>query len=233
LFRYASKAEGASQDLKAVLTDVMGKMSATDDAGGLVASLVTKFMNRLIGERDISAQEACHLLLRLPLVDCSRTFTRLNLAEESSRRVSKRRTTDLSPLQRYAQRDVRFEDVSLFEIATQYYVQHGKYIRRKRGRDSVAVVWPHHSNDPVSPSYELFARSKLLLHHPWRRQHDLLVDEDAIVSDGEAAVPLSWLESFERCRTTDVHPSDALGPARPPEDEDESDYDPLAEETDS
>jgi hypothetical protein len=79
LHRYASKAEGASKDLKDVLTDVIGKM----DSDGKVGSLVCKFINRLIGERDISAQEACHMLLRLPLVECSRTFTRLNLSDET------------------------------------------------------------------------------------------------------------------------------------------------------
>jgi hypothetical protein len=42
-------------------------------------SMVTKLMNKLIGERDDSAQEVCHLLLNLKLSQGTRDFVTVDL----------------------------------------------------------------------------------------------------------------------------------------------------------
>jgi ATP-dependent DNA helicase PIF1 len=42
-------------------------------------SMVTKLMNRLIGERDYSAQEVCHMLLNLKLSQSTRKFVTVDL----------------------------------------------------------------------------------------------------------------------------------------------------------
>jgi hypothetical protein len=50
-----------------------------------ILSAVSKLMNQLVGERDWSAQEVCHLFLGLPLVNVSRQIVNVDLRPEDQR----------------------------------------------------------------------------------------------------------------------------------------------------
>jgi len=43
----------------------------------------------MIVDRDIGAQETCHMLLKLPLVVCSRKFVSLNVGKKVFRKISR------------------------------------------------------------------------------------------------------------------------------------------------
>lgn len=68
LSKYAAKGEVRSQSPKDIYGSIVRGLSTDDKSLKAVQKL-------LIGERDYSAQETCHLLLQLPLYMCSRDFT--------------------------------------------------------------------------------------------------------------------------------------------------------------
>ena len=72
--KYASKPEALSDSYHAALKDFCARLPVAQPAERAVQSLFA----RMAADRDISAQEAVHLLLGEPLVGCSRSFVNLN-----------------------------------------------------------------------------------------------------------------------------------------------------------
>jgi ATP-dependent DNA helicase PIF1 len=84
IVKYAGKVEKASTSYK----QLAGLILPYVNENRPFQSLVTKLMNKLVGERDYSAQEVCHMLLNLPLCDSSGDRRRIILVELcSGRRV--------------------------------------------------------------------------------------------------------------------------------------------------
>ncbi len=87
-----------------------------------------KLLIHTVGERDFSAQETCYLLLQLPLYHSSQNFVSLNLNKEANWQLRNSdendpnnkdqgtMKTDLSSLQRYCNRPIELEEISLFEL---------------------------------------------------------------------------------------------------------------------
>jgi hypothetical protein len=72
--KYASKPEAQSESYHAALKDFCSRLPRGLPAERAAQSLFA----RIAAGRDISAQEAIHLLLGDPLVGCSRGFVNLN-----------------------------------------------------------------------------------------------------------------------------------------------------------
>ena len=81
--KYASKAEKKTESYK----DMMKNLLPTLNNRHPLLSVVTKMMNRLIGERDWSAQEVCHLL-DLPLQGSSRVTLSVDCRPENVQSAS-------------------------------------------------------------------------------------------------------------------------------------------------
>lgn len=79
--KYASKAEPRSAAFSEILNQILNNSDANDSS----LTTIQKFLLTSVTERDISAQETCHLLLGIPLYHSSRTFVTLNLSEETWR----------------------------------------------------------------------------------------------------------------------------------------------------
>lgn len=75
VFKYCTKAETKTIKLEDIMKDLLPYVFSKSS----MCLLVTKFINKLIGERDISAQEACYLLLHLDLISSSRSVVGLNV----------------------------------------------------------------------------------------------------------------------------------------------------------
>lgn len=75
VFKYCTKAETKTIKLEDIMKDLLPYMFSKSS----MCLLVAKFMNKLIGERDISAQEACYFLLHLDLTSSSRSVADLNV----------------------------------------------------------------------------------------------------------------------------------------------------------
>ena len=106
--KYASKSESCSAAFSVLLTRILNASNPNDSSLGVYQRLLLQ----TVAERDISAQETCHLLLGIPLYHSSRTFVSLNLNKETPRWISgtgkseeflttDSGRTDQSPLERY------------------------------------------------------------------------------------------------------------------------------------
>ena len=73
--KYCAKAETKTVKLNELMKGILLYISSKNPMG----LLVIKFMNKLIGERDIFAQETCHLLLGLDLTSSSRLVDSMNV----------------------------------------------------------------------------------------------------------------------------------------------------------
>ena len=72
--KYISKAEKSSISY----ADIVKKISPHMNSGAPVLSLTAKLLNKLVDERDYSAQEVSHILLRLDMQHASRQVVGLN-----------------------------------------------------------------------------------------------------------------------------------------------------------
>ena len=90
--KYASKAEGKSETYHHMLTRIATATRPKDPTSYAYQRLLLE----AIVDRDISAQETCHMLQKLPLVTCSRTFIKLNVGRQIFRHVSTESTDYLS-----------------------------------------------------------------------------------------------------------------------------------------
>ena len=65
--KYVSKAESISKELDKIMLAMATESEETEGIGSIIARTLNKFCI----ERDFSAQEACHQLLSMPMVECS------------------------------------------------------------------------------------------------------------------------------------------------------------------
>ena len=82
--KYASKSERRSESYQDMLTRISNVVDS--DIPSITA--YKKFLAETIVERDIGAQETCHMLLKLPLVISSRSFVSVNVGRKIFKRVS-------------------------------------------------------------------------------------------------------------------------------------------------
>jgi hypothetical protein len=75
--KYISKPEKKTETYKELMQRVLPSVSSNNP----VLSAASKLMNQLVGERDWSAQEVCHLL-DLPLLDVARQVINVDLRPE-------------------------------------------------------------------------------------------------------------------------------------------------------
>ena len=192
-------------------------------------SFASKILNKLIGERDWSAQEVCHILLQLPVQDSSRIVASLDCRPQKEQQdlivlESGSVTAGRSVLQRYCDRladapgSRALPALSLYEwLRTWDWAQ---WRPRPRAQPRVINYYPRYPSDPTAPSYPDYCRVKLMLHHPF------VVPEDLLTVNGIRY--RSFTDAFKVCCTSHNHPSDFYtDPPREGDDEsdDESDQD--------
>ena len=82
--KYASKEVTKSETYHAIFSH-LAHVAPSDSP---ILQPIKQFLTQTVAERDISAQEMCHMLQKLPLVLCSRRFFSLNVSQTVFRRVS-------------------------------------------------------------------------------------------------------------------------------------------------
>jgi ATP-dependent DNA helicase PIF1 len=175
--KYVSKAEDQSSTYREMATKLLPSVSRDNP----LKSFVTKVMNRFIGERDISAQEVCHILSKLPLQQASRETIRVDLRPETDRDDRYDVDNDgvvsrgKSKLDKYLARAPALEDVSYFQFLRLYDFSPRATRPRPRARPRVLTYYPLYQ---PTEHYEDFSRAKLLLHIPFRNTNDLLRQDD-------------------------------------------------------
>jgi hypothetical protein len=168
--KYATKAEKKSpayRDLAATLVPFVNEARPFQ-------SLVTKLLNKLIGDRDYSAQEVCHYLLDLPLRHSSRSVVSVDLRPEEHHshfyRIEGEETRrGLSLLEKYKERIDTDENVT-YICFLRCHDHRKPYGLRPRAKERILTYFPRYSPEDT----ENFGRAKLMLHHPFREVKDLL-----------------------------------------------------------
>ena len=178
--KYATKSEPRSQPLKDTYKKIVSQLDDNDRS----LKAVQKLLISSVGERDYSSQETCHLLLQLPLYITTRDFIILSL--DGSRAVDDKLDPDKpatvpSILDNYRIRpsSSQFESMTLLHFA-----QHFSNPRNHGGEPNprqkkvVVVVRPYISPEPNGPQYEQYCKQKLMLHKPFRQDHELMDTQD-------------------------------------------------------
>ena len=114
--KYAAKAEAKSESYYQMLS----RLSQCSPPDAPTIAVVRKVLTEIVGDRDIGAQETCHMLQKLPLVKCSRSFVSLNVKKQIFKRVSEH--LDGEPpstpfIVSYMHRPPTLEDLPLIEVA--------------------------------------------------------------------------------------------------------------------
>lgn len=183
---YVSKYVTKNEEQTVSYKDMMRRLLPNVNSGNPLLSAVTKLMNKLIGERDWSAQEICHLLLGLPLHQGSRTIISVDLRpkEEHDQYYSFSHEGDAdetntvragkSWLDKYEDRPGNLSDLAYVDFLRYYDVrQHrdGHPSYRRLGKARVLKYFPVYDE---KDQFEDYARAKLTLNHPFRDVTDLL-----------------------------------------------------------
>ena len=168
--KYVTKSEPRSQSLKEIFTTIVHGLKE----GNTSLKAVQKLLINIVGERDYSAQETCHLLLQLPMFKASRDFVILSL--DGSRAVEDRleegqRATALSIVDHYMGRpdSSQFNSMTLLEFARQYSMPQTLGAEpTPRNRRIVVIPRPYISPDPAGEKYEQYCRQSLMRHKCFR-----------------------------------------------------------------
>ena len=201
---YAAKGESQTLSYRDLAIQILPNLSLSNP----FFSFVSRLMNKLIGERDYSAQEVMHTLFQYPLVSSSRTTLNVDCRPEEEHQTSfnfSRRVNDIlddepvfqestSVLTKYKHRDAMHDNVCYIDYLMHFSHKKGHDKRRKRALPRVLNFIPRY-NPRVDPTH--FARVKLMLHHPFREVSDAMrvagVQYD------------TWVEAFAACQAVCSH----------------------------
>jgi hypothetical protein len=231
--KYASKADSQSATYQEVLSTSISRLQDTDAAGIAYQKMLSTFA----AERDVSAQETCHILLGCKLIRTSRQPPRSlcvdpdgsSSAVDFENQVIER----LGIMERYKRRtgaaELNLKDVSLLQFAT-HYNWNKDNVCTKRGSHGakayIVNVWPRYRPDIDNEElYEKYCYARMILHHPFEKDpKELLCGADLPSNaNNEPGKYVSWAVAYQiECLDKGhQHPDDTLPTvAEVPEQED-------------
>ena len=195
---------------------------------------MSKLLNKLIGERDWSAQEVSHILLGLPAQDSSRHVVTLDCRPEEVQNDAitvedETVTAQRSPLRRYQDRLTDQVNQALASVTLFDWLRAWNWpIWTVRPRAPLRVInyFPRYSSDPMSRAYEDYCRVRLMLHHPFERVTDLLSFDRCDYG--------SYTDAFRACTRLHTHPDDFYtDPVANDQDTDSEDDESVCDESDN
>eukprot|EP01018_Ginkgo_biloba_P021168 Gb_06945 [translate_table: standard] len=162
--KYAAKSEKASESYH----DMLLRITSIEDLEEPTACAYKQFLSETIVDRDIGAQETCHMLLSLPLVECSRAFVALNVSRKVFQRIQGHGDfilPDNTFINAYMHRPREIEHLPLIEVARSW-----TYSERRK-------------NEPW----------KLALYKPFRSfADDIRIEKDIIIENWRAFTYRAW-----------------------------------------
>ena len=154
-------------------------------------------MNKLIGDRDYSAQEVCYKLLDLPLKKCSYKSVNVDLRPETKHsylyRVKGEETRcSLSVLEKYKERLAEDKELPYitFLKSHNYYKP---YSRRPQANERIVRYFPCYPPNKVKH----YSQLKLMLYHPFRDVKDLL-----FILGIHDAPCTTYAEAYKECKNS-------------------------------
>jgi ATP-dependent DNA helicase PIF1 len=217
--KYVTKGEPASVSYLSSLKKVIEFLDK-DVRSGVVFQ---KLLSSAIGERDMPAQEVCHILLGEPLHKSSRSHRSICVSQQDSVQLNFEavRVEHKSIRHHYVARPDDLKDLTLYDFAHHYTFNHKR--RGARGaKPFIVYVYPAFSPNTSDPdAFEDYAFARLILHHPHHTH-----DATELLGNHE-----SWAVAYEEDCVSQGHVHiDSLPTAAPEEepqgeeeDEDEED----------
>ena len=212
---YIGKGEKKSSSFRDFLRQVLPKLNSRQP----LFSFTSKMLNKLVGERDISAQEVCHILLGESLQEGSRNVITLDCRPEKEQAdqiafQDNDLEEKMTVLDRYKKRNMQDEtlrNLTLLEFLRLY--DHKKYRPRPKASPRIISYFPYYKSIPASKQYEDYCRVKMMLHHPFLNVQDLAVEIDG---------KFSFAAAYEICKVSHRHEPDFLHEELDIEDKDET-----------
>jgi ATP-dependent DNA helicase PIF1 len=169
--KYVSRAESRSESFTKIFNQILNNSNPNN----LSLVSIQKLLLNNVSERDISAQETCHLL-SLPLYHSSWTFVSLNLNEVSPRWICGTSSglngeelfinnagyTNQLFLKKYWNGPNNLKDLSLFVIYLTYKCMNNDW--KRCSKEKVVHIWSQPSGLRNGPQWEEFCRIKVLLY---------------------------------------------------------------------
>ncbi|KAF5128359.1 ATP-dependent DNA helicase pif1 [Metarhizium anisopliae] len=139
-------------------------------------SFSSRLMNKLIAERDYSAQEISHLLLNIPLQEGTRMVVSVDCRplEQHARsyRVDEDVNETVGSYRRYLERNGQHEDVTYLEYLQSYNLKTWRRLAAN-AKKRVLSYFPRYRSIEASSQFNDFCRVKLMMAHPHRSPEDL------------------------------------------------------------
>ncbi|KAM4058148.1 PIF1-like helicase [Hirsutella rhossiliensis] len=123
-------------------------------------SFSSRLMNKLIAERDYSAQEISHLLLNIL---CRKALGCSMCGRSASTRIYRK----------YLQRNDQHESITYLEYLQSYNLKTWRRLGAN-AKKRVLSYFPRHRSAEASPQFHDFCRVKLMMAHPHRSPEELL-----------------------------------------------------------
>jgi ATP-dependent DNA helicase PIF1 len=197
-----------------------------------ITSFAARLLNKLVGERDWSAQEISHVLLKIPqqkstrqcmVLDCrpdqaQDRHVRFDDSEAGEDMVVKE---GLSAYKRYKLRiehangGEHLRDVTLIDWLQHYNAN--KLQPLSKGKPRPVSFFPRYKSNPADDEYEDYCRVKMMLSHPFENVEDLL-EVDGLQAE-------TFQEAYELCCDNHTHRDDLYDELDVDDDEPEPDAD--------
>jgi hypothetical protein len=156
-------------------------------------SFVSKILNKLIGERDYSAQEVCHVLLGLPLQEDSRVVVMVDCRPpDQQRRRLEFSVGDVeekqSSYEAYLNRAAQYKDVPYVDMVMDWNTlnkEEWKLFPPEERR--IPLYFLYYKANRSDPKYPGYCRMKLTLNCPHRTEAQLLEIDGCMFKNAVAA----------------------------------------------
>lgn len=159
-------------------------------------SVVSRILCALIGERDWSASEVCHLNLRLHLAQSSRSTILVDCRPQEDQTVLLMQPQSAeslrqvkSVLKKYEDRQPGIHNINFLDFLLHYNHIKKPYQLRPRANPPILQYYPLYKPDNVENYY----RVKAMLHHPFTKLADL-----------KGSYP-AWKAFHDNCISTQCH----------------------------
>ncbi|XP_057827996.1 uncharacterized protein LOC131039303 [Cryptomeria japonica] len=212
--KYASKSENKSQSYIEMLKTIVNTTKSKDS----ILLTYQKFMMGIVADRDISAQETCHMLQKLPLVSCSRQFVSLNVGRKILHCVIKSNNgTDLSTtyIHAYMQHPFELSATSMLQSAQgfSYNSQRKKIKWQIRDKKAIVTIYPQFREPPDEDTneFEVFCWSELLLYKPFR-------DIPTEIGTSKEQIITNW-KNFKKTNYNRLHSQQIIDDCSPPNED--------------
>ncbi|EMT73817.1 DNA repair and recombination protein pif1, mitochondrial [Fusarium odoratissimum] len=172
--KYCSKSEKKTESFARLADQVLPHTSHVQP----LLSFSSRLMNKLIAERDYSAQEISHLLLNIPLQEGTRMVVTVDCRPLERQARSYRVDGDVNEVigsyRKYLERKDQHEDITYLEYLQSYNLNTWRRLAAQ-AKKRVLSYFPRYKSMEASSQFNDFCRVKLMMVHPHRSPEELLV----------------------------------------------------------